>query len=93
MEIKDKILSLGENIFENEELKQKTPPLLDYLRGIEIHQDEIIKFSEKFINAEKRVKKYMREQLKIERRLGVSNMRELRNLGRGLATTSKREEV
>lgn len=93
IEIKRKILSMGENIFENEELKQKTGPLLDYLKRIEIHQDEIIKFSEKFINAEKKIKKYMREQLKIERRLGVSNMRELRNLGRGLATASKRAEI
>ena len=93
MEIKRKILSMGENIFESEELKQKTVPLLNYLKNIEIHQDEINKFSEKFINAEKKVKKCIREQLKIERRLGVSNMRELRNLGRGLATTSKRAEI
>jgi len=93
MEIKRRILSMGENILESEELKQKTVPLLDYLKRIEIHQDEIVKFSEKFINAEKKVKKYIREQLKIERRLGVSNMRELRNLGRGLATTSKRAEI
>jgi RNA polymerase primary sigma factor len=93
MEIKRKILSMDENILESDELKQKTVPLLDYLRRIEIHQDEIIKFSEKFINAEKKVKKCIREQLKIERRLGVSSMRELRNLGRGLATASKRIEI
>ncbi|MCL2793496.1 MAG: RNA polymerase sigma factor RpoD [Spirochaetaceae bacterium] len=93
MEVKRKILSMGENVLESEELKQKTAPLLDYLKSIEIHQDEILKFSEKFINAEKKVKKCIREQLKIERRLGVSNMRELRNLGRGLATTSKRAEI
>ena len=93
MDIKRKILSMGENILENEELKQKSAPLLDYLKTIEIHQDEIIRFSEKFINAEKKVKKYIREQLKVERRLGVSNMRELRNLGRGLATASKRIEI
>ncbi len=93
IEIKRKIISLGGSILEDPELKLKSTPLLNYLKGVEIHQDEILKFSEKFINAEKKIKKYMKEQLKIERRLGVTNMRELRNLGRGLATTSKRAEI
>ncbi|MDX9800325.1 MAG: RNA polymerase sigma factor RpoD [Spirochaetia bacterium] len=93
IEIKRKIISLGGSILEDPELKQKTSPLLSYLKGVEIHQEEILKFSEKFINAEKKIKKYMKEQHKIERRLGVTNMRELRNLGRGLATTSKRSEI
>ncbi len=93
IDIKRKILALGGSILEDDELKQRTLPLLEYLKGVDIHQDEILKFSEKFINAEKKIKKCMKEQLKIERRLGVTNMRELRNLGRGLATTSKRSEI
>ena len=93
IEIKRKILALGGNILEDPELKEKTAPLLENLKTVDIHQDEILKFSEKFINAEKKIKKYMKEQLKIERRLGVSSMRELRNLGRCLATASRRSEI
>jgi RNA polymerase primary sigma factor len=93
IEIKRKVLSLGGSVLEDLQLKQRTMPLLDYLKSVEIHQDEILKFSEKFINAEKKIKKYMKEQQKIERRLGVTSLRELRNLGRGLATPSKRSDI
>lgn len=93
MEVKRKVLAMGGSVLESSEIKQKKPSILEYLRNVDIHQDEIVKFSEKFINAEKKIKKCMKEQLKIERRLGVTNMRELRNLGRGLATTSKRAEI
>lgn len=93
MEVKRRVLAMGGSVLESPEIKQKTGSILEYLRNVDIHQDEIVKFSEKFINAEKKIKKCMKEQLKIERRLGVTNMRELRNLGRGLATTSKRAEI
>lgn len=93
MEVKRKVLTTGGSVLESSEINQKKPSILEYLRNVDIHQDEIVKFSEKFINAEKKIKKCMKEQLKIERRLGVTNMRELRNLGRGLATTSKRAEI
>jgi RNA polymerase primary sigma factor len=45
------------------------------------------------LNTARKIKKYQREQLKIERRLRVTNLRELRNLGRQLAKPDQRSEV
>ncbi len=93
MELKRKILTMGENIFEDAELYKKSFPLFEYLKNVDIHQDEIVKFSEKFITAERKINKYRKDQKKIEKRLGVLNLKELRNLGRGLATSAKRSEI
>ena len=93
MDQKRKILTLGGNILEDPALKKKAVPLFEYLKEVDIHQDEIVRFSEKFINAERKIKKYRKDQRKIEKRLGVKNLKELRNLGRCLATSAKRSEI
>ena len=93
MDQKRKILTMGGNILEDDILKKKAVPLFKYLKEVDIHQDEIVKFSEKFINAERKINKYRKDQRKIEKRLGVKNLKELRNLGRGLATSAKRSEI
>ena len=90
---KRKILTMGGNILEDSVLQKKAVPLFEYLKDVDIHQDEIVKFSEKFINAERKINKYRKDQSKIEKRLGVKNLKELRNLGRGLATSAKRSEI
>ncbi len=93
MDQKRKILTMGGNILDDSGLKKKAVPLFKYLRDVDIHQDEIVRFSEKFINAERKINKYRKDQRKIEKRLGVKNLKELRNLGRGLATSAKRSEI
>lgn len=93
MDLKNKILAMGGNILEDETLKKKAKSIIPQLRKIDIHQEEITKFSEKFINAEKKIKEYISEQKKIEKSLKVSSMKELRNLGRSLATSSKEHKI
>ena len=90
---KRKILTLGGNILGDTVLEKKAVPLYEYLKEVDIHQEEIVKFSEKFINAERKINKYRKDQKKIEKRLSVKNLKELRNLGRGLATSAKRSEI
>jgi RNA polymerase primary sigma factor len=93
MEIKSKVVSKGGDIFEDPTVVKRRQELSEKLANIEIHQEEILYFSDKFTNAAKKIQNYRKEQAKIEKRLRVSNMRELRSLGRGLAITQERARI
>ncbi|MFZ2635600.1 MAG: RNA polymerase sigma factor RpoD [Rectinemataceae bacterium] len=93
VEIKRKIVARGGDIFIDEELASRRVALLARLKDAEIHPEEINGFSEKFIVAAKRIRKYRREQERIERILRISSMKELRILGRSLTMREKREEI
>jgi RNA polymerase primary sigma factor len=93
IETKRKLITHGSSIFDDEELAPKRTGLLEKFGKVEIQQEEILQFSEKFLTASKKIKKYKREQEKIEKRLRVSNLRELRILGRGLTLTDKRLKI
>jgi len=93
MELKKRVLAHGGNIWDDEELVRKREQLKTYFQKVDIHQEEILQFSEKFIVAAKKIKKYRKDQEKIEKRLKVTNIRELRSLGRGLTLTEKRMKI
>ncbi|NNM55113.1 MAG: RNA polymerase sigma factor RpoD [Spirochaetales bacterium] len=93
MELKERLVQVGNDIFENDELIKLRAELMKQIQDIDIHPEEITKFSDKFINTARRIRKYQKEQSKIERRLRVTNMRELRNLGRKLASQTEKDEV
>ncbi len=93
IDMKTKIIERGGDILKNEDLISKRQNLLLMINDIDIHQEEIVQFSERFTNITRKIRKFRSEQTKIEKRLKVSNMRELRNLGRGLATPSKRKKI
>jgi len=93
MEQKRKLIARGGNLFEDKELETKRIALLERLKQAEIHPEEINSFSEKFISASKKIRKYRKEQEKLERILQITSMRELRTLGRSLTIKEKREEI
>ena len=93
MEQKRKLIARGGNLFEDKELETKRIALLERLKQSEIHPEEINSFSEKFISSSKKIRKYRKEQEKLERVLQISSMRELRTLGRNLTIKEKREEI
>lgn len=93
MEMKKNIVEKGGTIFNDEQLDKKRKTLLDMIRDIDIHQEEILQFSDKFLNATKKIKRYKKEQSRIEKRLRVSSFRELRTLGRGLAISEQRKTI
>jgi len=93
MEEKKRILAKGGDILTDESLATRRKKLRKKLQDVEVHQDEILGFSDKFISAAKRIRKYRKEEERIEKRLKVSNMRELRSLGRGLAVASQRQKI
>ena len=93
MEQKNKILSLGGNILEDEALRRKAKSIMNHLKNMDLQQEEINSLSEKFIETSHKIEKYITEQHKIEKTLGVSSPAELRTLGRSLATASKRRSI
>lgn len=93
MESKRRIASRGGDVKSDENLIQVRYNLLDRLGEADLHPEEINSFSEKFINAAKRIKKYRREQDRLERTLQVDNLRELRVLGRNLTLKERREQI
>ncbi|OQY33695.1 MAG: RNA polymerase sigma factor RpoD [Spirochaetaceae bacterium 4572_59] len=93
MDMKEKIAATDGDIISDKKLINKRKDLLEAILKIDIHQEEIFYLSEKYINAARKIKQYRKKQDKIERTLRVSNMKEVRNLGRGLASRAKRQEI
>ena len=90
IELKEKIAATDGDVITDEKLNKRRGVLLKQIEGIDIHQEEILRFSEKFISAVEKIKAFQSKQFHIERKLGVRNMRELRALGRGLAVKEER---
>ncbi|MDR2211064.1 MAG: RNA polymerase sigma factor RpoD [Spirochaetaceae bacterium] len=91
MEIKRKLIARGTDIYEDQELSSLRRRLLREIEGAAIHPEEITGFSEKFVQASKKIKRYKKEQERIEKRLQVESLKELRALGRGLTVKEERE--
>ncbi|MCL2834776.1 MAG: RNA polymerase sigma factor RpoD [Treponema sp.] len=93
IEIKRRLLTRGTNIYEDQELNEIRARIMKIVSNAEIHPDEISEFSEKFIQAAKRIKRYKKEQERIEKHLRVGSVKELRTLGRGLTVKEEREKL
>ncbi|WP_010261623.1 RNA polymerase sigma factor RpoD [Treponema primitia] len=93
IEIKQKIIGQGGDISEDQELRSLRVRLLTVIEDADIHPDEIAAFSEKFVQAAKKIKRYTQEQERIEKRLRLSSLKELSVLGRGLTIKEERERL
>ncbi|MDR1212387.1 MAG: RNA polymerase sigma factor RpoD [Spirochaetaceae bacterium] len=93
IEVKRRLISRGNDIFEDRELTGLRKRLLRVIAGVQIHPEEINDFSDKFVQASKRIKRYKKEQEKIEKRLRVASLKELRTLGRALTIKTDRERL
>jgi RNA polymerase primary sigma factor len=93
IEIKRRLISRGVNIFDDPELNQVRVHIMEIIEHAEIHPEEIAGFSEKFIQAAKKIKRYKKEQERIEKHLRVRSLKELRALGRGLTIKEERERL
>ncbi|MDR0663498.1 MAG: RNA polymerase sigma factor RpoD [Spirochaetaceae bacterium] len=83
----------GRDIFEDPDITKLRTELLGMIKNIQIHPDEINVFSDKFVQAAKKIKRFRKEQDKVEKRLNVGSMKELRALGRGLTIKEERERL
>jgi RNA polymerase primary sigma factor len=93
IELKKKLIAKGVNIFDDPEINALRKKIMKRIEKAEIHPEEITGFSEKFIQAAKRIKRYKKEQERIEKHLRVGSLKELRILGRGLTIKEDREKL
>jgi len=93
MDLKREIMHSVESVIGNEKLVAQKKFLLKKISKIELQQEEIQQFSDKYVSAERSIKKIKSDQARIERFLNISNPRELRLMGRDLAMPSKRVQI
>ena len=93
VEQKNRLIITGGDILEDEQLQKKKKSLMKKLSLIELQQDEILEFTDKFLNTENDIYALQNERDTIESRLGVSSVRELRQMGRSLAIPSQRKQL
>jgi RNA polymerase primary sigma factor len=93
IEIKRRLIARGGDFFEDKSLLEIRQRVMEIVENAEIHPEEISDFSEKFIQAAKKIKRYKKEQERIEKHLQVRSLKELRILGRGLTIKEERERL
>ena len=93
IELKQRLIDRGVDYLEDKELISLRRRITRILKNAEIHPDEILQFSEKFIQASKKIKRYRKEQERIEKHLQVASLKELRTLGRFLTIKEEREKL
>ncbi len=93
MDIKSKTIEAGNDITKDAVLIKKKVLLLKKIRKINIHQNEIVVFSDYFMEIERKINHYRKEQRRIERRLNITSSKELRSMGRGLAIPETRIKI
>ncbi|MCK5672155.1 MAG: RNA polymerase sigma factor RpoD [Spirochaetales bacterium] len=93
MDIKAKTIEAGNEVITDTVLIKKKAQLLKKILKINIHQTEIIAFSDYFMETERKIRHYKKEQRRIERRLNIVSPKELRTMGRGLAIPESRRKI
>lgn len=81
------------SIFDDAELIAIRDKILPLLQDAEVQSEEIDRFSEKFIEATRKIREYRRRQEKKEKELRLSDYGELRNLGKRLAIARERTKL
>ncbi len=93
LEMKSRIEAAGGDIVHSEALIKSRKEILKKIRRVELHLDDLVAISDKFCVAAKKIKSINKEQDRLEKRLGASCQKDLRNIGRRLANTRERERI
>ena len=93
MDLKNRMASTHGVVLTDKKLLNKRGTLLADISKIDIHQEEIVKFADRFATAVKKIKQYQQKQHRIERTLGVRSMKEIRAIGRGLTKPDERKNI
>nr|WP_321304375.1 RNA polymerase sigma factor RpoD [uncultured Sphaerochaeta sp.] len=86
---KEQMISTGEDVLRDEGLLKSRKTLLKKLGKIDLQPEEITSFTHDFIDAENRIRSYKEKKQQLENKLHITNPKELRQLGRDLATQGK----
>ncbi|MDD3903283.1 MAG: RNA polymerase sigma factor RpoD [Sphaerochaeta sp.] len=86
---KEQMISSGEDVFHDESLSKTRNTLLKKLAKIDLQPEEITNFTHDFVDAENRIRSYKEKKQQLENKLHISSAKELRQLGRDLATQNR----
>ena len=93
MELKKQLIARDMNYLEDKECAVIRKRIMKAVKNTQIHPDEIQTFSDKFIIASKKIKRYIKEQERLEKHLKVASVKEIRTLGRCLTIKDERERM
>ncbi len=82
-----------QNIFEDKALLELRGKILPVLQTIDIQSEEIERFSDRFIDATKRISEYRHKQDRKVKELRISDFSALRGLGKRMALKSERTKL
>ena len=82
-----------QNIFEDKSLLELRGKILPTLQTIDIQSEEIERFSDRFIDATKRISEYRHKQDRKAKELRISDFSALRSLGKRMAIKSERTKL
>jgi len=93
MDLKKQLIAKDEDYKEDKDCSVIRKRIMKAVKNTQIHQDEIQSFSDKFIQASKKIRRYNREKERLEKHLKVGSQKELRTLGRYLTIKDEREKL
>ncbi|GAB6393222.1 MAG: RNA polymerase sigma factor RpoD (Sigma-70) [Treponematales bacterium] len=88
-----KVLARGGKISEDKELCASRNRILEVIEAMEIQPEDIEVFSEKFINAAKHIKHYLKDRERLVKHLRAGSAKDLRGLGRALTIEEERKRI
>jgi len=93
MELKKQLISRDIDYKEDRDCSNIRKRIMKAVKNTQIHPEEIQTFSDKFIIASKKIKRYNKEKERLEKHLKVDSLKELRTMGRFLTIKEEREKL
>jgi RNA polymerase primary sigma factor len=93
LDLKKQLIAKDIDYLEEKECSAVRKRIMKAIKNTQIHPEEIQAFSDKFIQAVKKIKRYIKEQERLEKHLKVTSLKELRTLGRYLTIKDEREKL
>lgn len=90
---KEQMISSGEDVLHDEALIKTRITLLKKLAKVDLQPEEITSLTHDFVDAENRIRSYKEKKQQLENKLHISSAKELRQLGRDLATQSRSAKI
>ena len=93
IDLKKQLIAKDEDYKEDKDCSVIRKRIMKAVKNTQIHPDEIQAFSDKFILASKKIKRYIKEQERLQKHLKVASLKDLRTLGRFLTIKEERDKL
>lgn len=90
---KQELISKGLDFLKDSKLQKKRKKLFTVLNNVELQPEELSSITERYVNAELSIIELMDLMQNLQNKLGITSTKELRQLGRDLATRSKSKTI